>query len=224
MVQRVPLRAGLLGAVLAGVLLWSGRSTLASDRALGASAERVAHAQRPSYPLSTCLVTGRVLRRESLVEVVIDGSLVRVADAAAAREVQADPTAWLARLREAVRGTEGPRYPLEVCPVDGRVLDDDRLEVVLGTRLVRVCCEHCSLATKAAPGPVLAALDDAYIQAGRASYPLDTCIVTGERLGEQTVEHLYGTTLVRLVNEEARVAFLAAPHRWLAELHRLADR
>jgi hypothetical protein len=55
-------------------------------------------------------------------------------------------------------------------------------EVVVGNRLVRLCCSHCRETLAADPAKVMAKLDEAIIADQMASYPTDTCLVSGEPL------------------------------------------
>ena len=76
----------------------------------------------------------------------------------------------------------------------------DPIELVTGTRLVRLCCKGCIKGYKKDPAKYLAEVDQALIKAQRASYPLRTCPVSGEELGSmgEPIDLLYGTRLVRL--------------------------
>jgi len=49
-------------------------------------------------------------------------------------------------------------------------------------------------------------------------YPIETCIVTREQLGDETVNHVHNNRLVRLADAEAVAAFKANPAKHLETL------
>jgi len=209
-----------LGLLLLMVVGWSGYSTLAADRELQAHQRAVAARQAPSYPLEICLVTGDPLEPSTWVEVVVEERLVRLASGAAADEVLRNPSPWLVALDKAVVARESAEYPLDTCVVCDEPLDADGevVDCVYGTRLLRCCQPDCCVEAHSRPQPALAKVDAAYAAAQRATYPLDTCLVTGLVLGPDAVEHIHGTTLGRLANDAAREAFLLEPRQYLLEL------
>ena len=93
-------------------------------------------------------------------------------------------------------------YPLEVCLVSGNPLGENAsvVEIIHQGRLVRFCCPNCPPRFEANPGEYMPKLDAAIIEQQRASYPLETCVVAGQRLGSMgdPVERIIGSTLVRL--------------------------
>ena len=56
------------------------------------------------------------------------------------------------------------------------------VNVVVGTRLVRTCCNDCAKKVKADPTKALAKVDAALIEQQSKDYPLDTCPISGEKL------------------------------------------
>lgn len=208
-----------VGVVLVGALAWSGTRTIAANRAGRLEELRVAARQGPSYPLDGCLVTGARLDAGAL-DLVHDGRLVRVASADAAEIFLENPRPYLARLDAAVVEAQRPGYPLRTCLVAREPLGSmgEIVEHVHGTRLVRMCCDGCIKPFELKAETYLAQLDAAWIESQREVYPLDTCLVTGIPLGEDAVEHLYGTTLVRVMDAAALEAFLAAPEGYLQVL------
>lgn len=49
-------------------------------------------------------------------------------------------------------------------------------------------------------------------------YPLDTCVVSGEKLGANSKDIIVGNRLVRLSSESCQSAFDAEPSKYLAKL------
>jgi len=155
----------------------------------------VIKAQKPSYPLETCPVSGKPLGKDA-IDVVKDGHLVRTCCSKCAAKVD---DAAIKKVDEAVVAAQMKSYPMDVCPMSGEKLDDKATSHVVGTRLVRFCCDKCYASFQKDPKPAMAKLDAAYISAQTKTYKLKTCPVSGEELGKSgtPVDYLYGTTLVR---------------------------
>ncbi|MBK7875413.1 MAG: hypothetical protein IPJ77_06630 [Planctomycetes bacterium] len=106
-----------------------------------------------------------------------------------------------------VVSTEKPSYPLETCPISNEALGADAVDVVAGGHLVRVCCPKCAAKVEKDPAPFREKVVAAVIAQQKASYPLTTCAVTGEELGKDAVDHVYGSRLVRLKDKATLAAF-----------------
>lgn len=102
-------------------------------------------------------------------------------------------------------------YPLDTCVITGEKLDDSAKSVLVEGTLVRVCCGKCAKSVKASPADAIAKVKAAVIAEQLRSYPLDTCVVSGEPLGDKPANMVIGTRLVRtcckncvkLVNKDA---------------------
>lgn len=158
----------------------------------------VVKAQLPSYPLTTCPVSGEKL--ENPVDAVAAGRLGRFCCGDCAASFKKDPAKVIAKIDAAVVAQQKAAYPLKTCPLSGEALGDDAVNVVAGTKLVRVCCKRCEGAVKKDATKAMAKVDAAWIEAGRKSYPSDVCPVSSEKLGSMgdPIEVLYGTRLVKL--------------------------
>ncbi len=115
-----------------------------------------------------------------------------------------------------------PSYPLVKCPVSDEPLDamGAPFDLVHEGRLVRFCCKGCLKEFKKEPGVVLQKIDQAVIAAQKASYPLDTCPVSGEKLtgmGEP-VDYVHGTRLVRFCCKNCIKVFQKEPEKVLAKV------
>lgn len=103
---------------------------------------------------------------------------------------------------KAIIAEQLPSYPLSRCIVSDEplVAADGIIDYVYEGRLVRLCCKGCIKMLKKDPQKVVAALDEAVIEAQRPTYPLETCIVSGEPLGGmgEAIDYVHGTRLVRL--------------------------
>ena len=126
--------------------------------------------QIPYYPLTTCLITGEPLPEaaEDVVNVVRGNRLVRFCCSACVSEFEKDAEALLARLDAAVVQQQRDHYPLDTCLVSGEDLGamGEAFEVVIGNRLVRLCCAGCEADLRAKPLEYLPALDHAWTEQG----------------------------------------------------------
>jgi len=104
----------------------------------------VMEAQRPLYPVTTCVVDGTPLGT-SPVEFLYRNTLVRVDRDACRAVFEAAPDGPLARLQQAVIAQQGPAYPLPTCVVTGEKLGGmgAPVDYVFQGRLVRFCCSGC---------------------------------------------------------------------------------
>ena len=179
--------------------------------------------QLPSYPLDTCVISGEELGSMGKpIDLIAEGRLLRLCCKGCVRKATADPTAAIAKVEAAVVRAQGPFYPLEVCVVSGEEVGSmgDPVDVVVGTRLIRVCCKGCAKKAKAKSAAHLARIDAALIEAQRKTYPLATCVVSDEELGSMgdPVEVLYGVRLVRLCCKGCEKAFAKDPEAFLAKV------
>ena len=156
-------------------------------------------AQLPSYPLKTCACCGAELG-DKAVNTVVEGRLVRVCAQECVATAKSKSADAFAKIDAAVIAAQKPIYPLKTCVMKGEDLGDDPQDVVVGTKLVRVCCKRCAGAVKKDSTAAMAKVDAAWIEAGKKTYKLDTCPISGEKLGSmgEPVDYLYGTHLVRL--------------------------
>lgn len=128
-------------------------------------------AQLPYYPLSTCIVSGEPLTEDgedTAVNVIYKNRLVRFCCKSCVKDFRADPESVLKRLDAAVIAHQREAYPLESCPVSGEALGGmgEAHEVVIGSELVRLCCEKCESKLLADPQKYLAVLNAAWKKAG----------------------------------------------------------
>lgn len=97
----------------------------------------------------------------------------------------------------AVVDAQLPSYPLETCPVSDEPLGEEPVNVVVEGRLIRTCCKRCVAGVEKDPAKFIEKVNAAVVAAQLASYPLETCPVSGEPLGDAPVDHVVGTRLVR---------------------------
>ena len=103
--------------------------------------------QLPHYPLETCPVSGGKLGgMGEPVNLVYKNRLIRFCCKGCEPKFLKDPGKFVAALDAAVVATQGSKYPLKTCLVSGEELGGemgDPIDLVIGNRLVRLCCKGC---------------------------------------------------------------------------------
>jgi hypothetical protein len=184
---------------------------------------KVVAAQKPSYPLDTCVISGKKLGEMGApIEHVVGGRLVRLCCKNCVATVDKDSASVLKKVDEAVVLAQKPIYPLDTCVVSGEKLGGmgDPVNFVDGTRLVRFCCDGCVAGYKKDPAAYMAKVDAALIAKLRTTYALSTCPVSGEELGSmgEPIDMLYGVQLVRLCCKGCIKSFEKDPAAALAKV------
>ena len=182
-------------------------------------------AQAPSYPLDTCLVSGE--KMDKPVDVVANGQLLRTCCNTCAKKVKANPTDFIAKVKKAVVADQKDSYPLKTCAVMGEELaEEDIIEHVHGTRLVRLCCKGCIRGFQKDPAKTMAKIDAALIEQQKKTYPMDTCVVSKQKLGSMgdPIDVLYGTQLVRLCCKGCTKAYQKDPAGTVAKIRAAAKK
>jgi hypothetical protein len=117
-----------------------------------------------------------------------------------------------------------PHYPIETCIVTQKPLSAQSVSRIHKNRLVRFTDGRAAREFEKSPKPFLAQLDDAIIASQRATYPLETCLVTGRALGTGArpgtgiVEVIVANRLFRLADAQAAETLKADPAAHLATL------
>ncbi len=175
-------------------------------------------AQLPSYPLETCVVSGEPM--DEPVSFVAEGQLLQTCCKMCAKKVKAEPASYVEKVRAAVIAAQKPSYPLSTCAISGEKLGSmgEPLALVHGTRLVQLCCKGCVKGFKKDPAATLAKIDAALIEQQKKTYALETCVVSGEKLGSmgEPIDKLYGVTLVRLCCKGCIKKYEADPAKYVA--------
>jgi YHS domain-containing protein len=192
------------------------KATQSADPSMG---ERVGDV----YPLATCIVSGEPLdSMDSQVIHLHEGREIRFCCSQCQEQFQADPAKHLKKLDAAIIEQQLASYPLDTCPISGEKLGamGEPVNLVVGNRLVRLCCSGCERSVNADPGKTIAKLNAAAGEAQRAGYPTDTCVVSGDKLGSMgdPVELVFAGRLVRLCCKGCVEDFEADPHTYLKKL------
>jgi YHS domain-containing protein len=108
----------------------------------------------------------------------------------------------------------GDPYLLGVCPVSGEKLGEN------GEPVVRFCCEKCIASFEKDPAKYWKKVDEMTVKEQRPYYPLQTCPVSGEKLGEmgEPVDVVYNNRLVRLCCEKCKAKLMANPKQYMDKL------
>jgi len=176
--------------------------------------------QTPFYPIKKCIVSGEALVAGEITDVIHDGRLVRFCCKMCTRQFQKDPAATIAKLDAAAIAAQMPYYPLTDCLISDEALGSmgDPIDLVHNGRLARMCCKGCVKSFQKDPAKYFATVDKAMIAAQLKTYTATTCPVAGEPLGAGTVNHLYGTQLVRTCCKKCTAAVDKDPDKYLAKV------
>ncbi len=123
--------------------------------------------QLPLYPTDTSIVSGKKLP-EKPVDWIYNNRLIRLTGESEKTEFQKDPARYLAVLDKATLEKQVQDYPLKTCPVtkDGLDAMGGVKDIVIGGRLIRVCCEPCVQAVRNDPSKFVSLVDGARKEQG----------------------------------------------------------
>jgi hypothetical protein len=116
------------------------------------------------------VISGKKLP-EKAHEFVFGNRLVRVADEKEKAEFGKEPAKFLKVLDAAVVTAQGKDYVLKQCPVSDENYGGDMgdpVDVVVGGRLVRVCCKDCIAEVEKTPAKFVEMVDAARKKAAEA--------------------------------------------------------
>ena len=128
----------------------------------------------------------------------------------------------------ATRPSKGDDYPLEMCPVMGVPIDSKGKPVVrqFDGRTVKLCCQRCAKAFEQDKEKYHAKMDEMIIETGKDAYPLETCVISGEKLGSmgEPVNHVHrpANRLVRFCCDGCVAAFKKEPAKFLTKIDEAA--
>ncbi len=174
------------------------------------------------YTLATCIVSGEKLGSMGKPVVKqIDGREVRFCCSSCVAEFEKDKANWNKKLDAKIIEQQLPHYPLKNCVVqqDDSLDEGSPVDFVYKNRLVRFCCGDCTKRFKTEPAKYLARLNEAVIKEQKPHYPMQTCPVSGEPLGDKAVDHVVGVSLVRFCCEKCIAEFEKDPLPVLAKVH-----
>jgi len=115
-------------------------------------------------------------------------------------------------------------YPIDYCIVSGEKLgtmDEQPVDYDFHGRQIRFCCSGCVSTFEKNPTLYTAKLDSAIIAKEKPAYPLETCVVSGEKLGGEMgapVDYVYHNHLVRFCCNACVEEFKKDPQKYLKKI------
>ncbi|MFQ5504622.1 MAG: hypothetical protein ACE5F1_07490 [Planctomycetota bacterium] len=174
-----------------------------------------------AYPLETCPISGKALKKAVRVEA--GGRSIKVCCKKCVKKVQKDPEAAIKKLEAAVIAQQSANYPLTTCPISKRKLGSmgKPVDLVLGNHLVKLCCKGCKKKALKSASQVIAKIETAAHAKQSKTYAPKTCPVSGRKLGAmgKPFEVMHGTTLVKLCCKGCLKKFTKTPSAFLAKLN-----
>lgn len=169
------------------------------------------------YALGVCPVSGEALGSmgEPPVE-VIDGREVRFCCGGCVKGYKNDPTKATELDAKMIKDQDS-HYPLDTCVNSGAKLNDSAVTFIAGNREFKTCCNNCAAKVKADPAAFIKKLDAAILEK-KADYPLETDVVTGDPLKEDTIDLVVANRLICLNDAESVKAFNANPHKYIEKV------
>lgn len=115
----------------------------------------------------------------------------------------------------------GDPYTLDTCPVSGEKLGSmgDPVVKVHEGREVRLCCKGCVSKLDKEPEALFRKIDEKIVEQQKASYPLDTCIVTGDKLDDTATTFVLGNRLFLLCCASCEKAIRKDPAAFIEKLN-----
>lgn len=158
------------------------------------------------YTATRCPVSGEPLgSMGDPIVVTVEGREAKLCCGGCRKAFLAEPAKHFALIDEEHAEQQTPYYPMATCVVSGEPLvvegEDVGVDVVVNNRLFRVCCDSCVAPLRENPARFRDVLNEKAAESQRANYPLQHCIVRGEKskLGSMGEPHeiVVGNRLVR---------------------------
>lgn len=179
------------------------------------------------YTVTTCPVSGEKLgSMGDPISQRVEGREVKLCCKGCISKLEADPAKFIAVLDKAIIADQLNVYPSKTCLISGEPLEEEGkdigVNVVAGNRLFRVCCKMCAKKVKADPGKYVADLDKLVMRAQGKAYPLTTCPISGEELGDAsaTKQVVVANRLIKLCCGRCEKAVAKDPSKAIAALDR----
>jgi len=195
-----------------------------SEAAKAKGEARTEKATGDPYPLAKCPVSGYALGSMSgPVVKSYDGREIRFCCNSCIAKFEAAKETFTAKIDEKIIASQKPLYPTDRCVVMGDPLEggeEPPIDYVYKNRLVRLCCKMCARKLEKRPERYLEELDAAVVKAQDATYPFDTCPVSGHELGSMgdPVKMVVGNRLVKLCCASCKGKLSKEPAEVLAKV------
>lgn len=136
-------------------------------------------AQTPFYPLTTCPISNEKIEAGKGKTKVVDGLMVQYCCTKCATKGDAKKAEVTQKVRDAAYAAQAKSWTLEKCPAtDDKLKAGETTDVMVGMRLVKLCCDDCVEELRKNPAKVLGKLPAA------ASCCGESCCGEGEKKGE----------------------------------------
>ncbi|GAB4317192.1 MAG: hypothetical protein Kow0059_10130 [Candidatus Sumerlaeia bacterium] len=184
-----------------GMMGMMGKEHHSENKAGDAAEKKIRRSQ--SYLLNACPVGGEEFAgTDTPVIYEHEGREIRFCCKDCVAKFKADPAKYLKKIDDQIIAQQKENYPLDTCPVSGEKLGQmgDPVDYVYKNRLVRFYCKGCVSQFEKDPDKYLAKLDQAIVEKQSDNYPLKTCVVSGDELGQmgaEPINYVYGTQLVK---------------------------
>jgi YHS domain-containing protein len=117
----------------------------------------------------------------------------------------------------------GDPYTLPTCPVSGQKLGSmgDPITVIHEGRQIKLCCTGCQAKFEKEPQAYLEKIDKEMIEDQLPYYPLETCVVSGQKLTAmgEPINRIYNNRLVRFCCNNCVAGFEKDPEAFLTKLN-----
>ncbi|HJN13426.1 MAG: hypothetical protein QGG09_17795 [Pirellulaceae bacterium] len=170
------------------------------------------------YPLSYCIIVPDLPLEEDAEMITVEGREVRMCCNECVDQFLADSYGWSSKIDEMIVKQQLPHYPLTKCIVDGKPLGLGSFNHVFRNRLFRLCGGRCQTKLEQKPAKFFGELDYAVIEKQKSGYPLTTCIVSGKKLGADSLDHVVANQLVRLHSSDQLEQFNRTPGHYLEKV------
>jgi len=181
------------------------------------------------YTLTTCAVSGKELgSMGEPITLLIEGREAKLCCKGCIKRMKTEPAKYFAKVDEALIADQLRIYPIKTCIVSGEPLveasedsEDAAVNIIVGNRLFRVCCNMCATKVQKDPTKYFAKLDAAVIKAQSEHYPLEMCLVRGKsKLGSMgdPDQLVVANRLVQFCCAGCRPKFAKDPAKYLAKL------
>ena len=135
------------------------------------------------YTIGVCSVSGQPLG--SMGDPFLlnhEGRDIRFCCAGCPPKFKSDPAQFLSKIDALMIEAQKGHYPLDTDIVSGDPLGDAPVDMIHYNRLVRFSSQMSAQKFYRDPDKFIAKLDKAVIAKQMDSYPLDTCVISGEKL------------------------------------------
>jgi YHS domain-containing protein len=126
---------------------------------------------------------------------------------------------WTAEAKEKKASAKTKPYPLETCLVSGEKLGGSMGEPYVFAyegREIKMCCKDCKKDFDKTPAKFVAKFDAAWKKV--KAYPLETCVVSGDKLGDKDYAFVQKNQEIRLCCKDCLKEFNKDTAKYLKQI------